>query len=198
MKNIIALVAVLTPGLVLAQPAGIRALYEAGKHEEVVEAVGNNAAAEPSDVYLAAQSSQKISNNDAANELYTRLAGRDDADPWRHIGESALAISRNNAVAAVTSARRAEELGGDLSYAHYQLGMAYVNQQDFQAASTAFERASELDPGMAYAHYNAGLMYYRVKRIDKMASHFEMFLKLAPEAPERGQVESIMRTVRGR
>jgi hypothetical protein len=31
-----------------------------------------------------------------------------------------------------------------------------------------------------------------------MATHFEAFLKLAPNAPERAEVESIMRTVRGR
>jgi hypothetical protein len=31
-----------------------------------------------------------------------------------------------------------------------------------------------------------------------MASHFELFVKLAPQAPERPEVESILRTLRGR
>jgi hypothetical protein len=31
-----------------------------------------------------------------------------------------------------------------------------------------------------------------------MAIHFDRFLKLAPDAPERPEVMSIMRTVRGR
>jgi hypothetical protein len=39
---------------------------------------------------------------------------------------------------------------------------------------------------------------YRAKHIDRMAKHFEAFLALAPDAPERTEVESIMRTVRGR
>jgi hypothetical protein len=40
--------------------------------------------------------------------------------------------------------------------------------------------------------------YYKAKRIDRMAVYFENFLKLAPNAPEKPAVESIMRTVRGR
>ena len=41
-------------------------------------------------------------------------------------------------------------------------------------------------------------MHYRANRPDRMAIHFEQFLKLAPEAPERPEVLQIMRTVRGR
>jgi hypothetical protein len=51
---------------------------------------------------------------------------------------------------------------------------------------------------MAYAHYNAGMNFYKASRVDRMAVYFENFLKLAPNAPERPAVESIMRTVRGR
>jgi hypothetical protein len=41
-------------------------------------------------------------------------------------------------------------------------------------------------------------MHYRANRPDLMASRFETFLKLAPDAPERAEVTQIMRTVRGR
>jgi hypothetical protein len=51
---------------------------------------------------------------------------------------------------------------------------------------------------MAYAHYEAGMAYYKAKRVDRMAVYFENFLRLAPNAPERSAVQSIMRTVRGR
>jgi len=51
---------------------------------------------------------------------------------------------------------------------------------------------------MAYAHYEAGMAYYKAKRVDRMAVYFENFLKLAPNAPEKPAVQSIMRTVRGR
>ena len=62
----------------------------------------------------------------------------------------------------------------------------------------AFDRAVDLNPANAYAHYYDGLMQYRSGRPDRMANHFEQFLKLAPEAPERPEVLQIMRTVRGR
>jgi hypothetical protein len=42
------------------------------------------------------------------------------------------------------------------------------------------------------------MMHYRANRHDLMAIRFEQFLKLAPEAPERPEVQSIMRTLRGR
>jgi tetratricopeptide (TPR) repeat protein len=85
-----------------------------------------------------------------------------------------------------------------VAQAHYQAGLLYGQLNDFVKAAAAFDKAAKRDPEFAYAHYHAGLSYYRMKRIDLMATHFESFLKLAPEAPERAEVESIMRTVRGR
>jgi regulator of sirC expression with transglutaminase-like and TPR domain len=51
-------------------------------------------------------------------------------------------------------------------------------------------------PEQAYAHYYAGLAYNGVRRPDKMLTHFELFLKLKPDAPEARKVRSVMRTVR--
>ena len=73
-----------------------------------------------------------------------------------------------------------------------------AKQQDWNEGAAAFDRAAELNPSMAYAHYYGGLMHYRANRPDRMANHFEQFLKLAPNAPERPEVLQIMRTVRGR
>jgi lipoprotein NlpI len=73
-----------------------------------------------------------------------------------------------------------------------------MNRRDYGGAMEAFNRATELDPAFAAAHYNAGLASYRAKRVDLMANHFETFIRLAPNAPERPEVESILRTVRGR
>jgi tetratricopeptide (TPR) repeat protein len=66
------------------------------------------------------------------------------------------------------------------------------------AAAEAFVKATQASPSMAYAHYHAGMNFYEAKRIDQMAVYFENFLKLAPNAPERPAVESIMKTLRGR
>ena len=53
---------------------------------------------------------------------------------------------------------------------------------------------TSLQPANAYAHYYSGMMHYRASRPDQMAIHFDQFLRLAPEAPERPEVQSIMRT----
>ena len=89
-------------------------------------------------------------------------------------------------------------MDGNLPAAQYQLGLVLARRQDWREASEAFDRASDLDPANAYAHYYGGLMHYRANRPDRMANHFEQFLKLAPEAPERPEVLSIMKTIRGR
>jgi regulator of sirC expression with transglutaminase-like and TPR domain len=66
------------------------------------------------------------------------------------------------------------------------------------AAAQAFERCVEADPRFAYAYYYAGLAYDRLNRADLMINRLEMFQRLAPEAPERPEVESILQTVRRR
>jgi lipoprotein NlpI len=71
-------------------------------------------------------------------------------------------------------------------------------RREYGDAASAFTKAAQLDPTFAAAHYYAGLANYRGKRIDLMTSNFETFVRLAPNAPERPEVESILRTVRGR
>ena len=86
----------------------------------------------------------------------------------------------------------------DLPEAHFQLGLALARQQQWPEAAAEFEAVIQRQPTNAYAHYYAGMMHYRASRIDLMGVHFEQFLKLAPEAPERPEVMSIMRTLQGR
>ena len=90
------------------------------------------------------------------------------------------------------------EADGGSAQARYQLGLVESARNNQPQAAAAFAKAAELDPQMAYAHYGAGMAFYKAKRVDKMAVYFENFLKLAPAAPERPAVLSIMRTVRGR
>lgn len=187
----------LVPTVLFAQdPAEVRRLYEAGQYQQVVESAG--AAAAPDVVYTAAQSHQKLGATEQARERYGELAARPADDPWHFIGVSGQRLLDDQADAAIEAARQAVTAGGGLAEAHYQLGLALARQEDWRGAAEAFDRAAELNPGLAYAHYYGGLMHYRAGRPDRMANHFEQFLKLAPEAPERPEVLQIMRTVRGR
>ena len=128
-----------------------------------------------------------------------RFASSEGAgDAWRSVGQSAVALIDGNRDAALEAARAAVARDAGLAAAQYQLGLVLEVRGESPAAADAFVRAAEANPQMAYAHYNAGMNFYKAKRVDRMAVYFENFLKIAPNAPERPAVESIMRTVRGK
>jgi tetratricopeptide (TPR) repeat protein len=193
----LAIALLLLPATALAQDAAeVRRLFEAGQYQLVIQTA--DAGASPEAVYTAAQSHQKLGSAEEARSSYARLAERSDNDAWHFIGLSGQQLLDDQTDAALESARQAAQLAGNLPEAHYQVGLVLAKRQDWRGAADAFDRAVELNPANAYAHYYDGLMQYRAGRPDRMAIHFEQFLKLAPEAPERPEVLQIMRTVRGR
>ena len=187
--------ALVTPTAVLAQdPAQAQRLFEAGRFQQVVDAT--TPASPPDALYFRAQSQQKLGAADQAAQTYGLIAQRPESDPWHFIGLSGRQLVEGNAEAAVASARRATSMAPDLPATHFQLGLALARLQNWPEAATAFDAASDRQPNNAYAHYYGGMAHYRAKRVDRMAVHFEQFLKLAPEAPERPEVLSIMKTLR--
>lgn len=79
----------------------------------------------------------------------------------------------------------------------YAAGLEQFRAQAFAAAAGTLDQCIAADPTRAYAYYYAGMAYRRINRVDLMAARFEMFVRLAPDAPERPQVEAILQTVRG-
>ncbi len=138
----------------------------------------------------------KLKQPDAAKEAFGRLDRADEA--WKAVGGSAIALTDGNRDAALEAAQAAVARNPGLAEAQYQLGVVLEARNERPAAAEAFVKATQANPQMAYAHYYAAMNYYEAKRVDRMAVYFENFLKLAPNAPERPAVESIMRTVRGR
>ena len=180
--------------------ADVRQLYDAGRYQEVVRATDASAGAADSASrlqYLAAQSYSKLNDPNGARRTYQRLADT-GANPWAPIGKSALQVMDKQFDAAIASADQAVASMPSLPEAHYQRGLVLMARNDYGNAVDAFTKATTLEPTFAAAYYYAGLANYRVKRIDLMANNFSTFVKLAPNAPERPEVESILRTVRGR
>jgi tetratricopeptide (TPR) repeat protein len=170
-----------------------RQLFEAGKYQAAIDKTGSDAS--PAALYLSGLSHLKLNQADAAKDAFRRIGG-DEA--WQAVGRSAVALTDNDRDGALAAARSAVEKNAKLAEAQYQLGLVLDAAGDHPAAAEAFVKATENNPQMAYAHYYAAMNYYEAKRIDRMAVYFEYFLKLAPNAPERPAVESIMRTVRGK
>jgi tetratricopeptide (TPR) repeat protein len=119
-----------------------------------------------------------------------------DQPAWRLVGESSEAMLANDAGRAVQLARQAVEADGDNAFAHYQLGLAASKASDWGTAVSAFTRAIELKPDFAYAHYYAGLAHQRMRQLPKTAEHFDAFLRLAPDAPERAAVAAVLLTIK--
>ena len=179
-----------------AQDASPQKLFESGKYQEAIDSVKNRSDASPEDVYVRALAHRKLNQNDDAKEAFGALAGRDGA--WKEIGNSGTAMIEGNLDNAAAAARKAVDADGNSSEARFQLGLVESARNNQQQAADAFARAAELNPQMAYAHYEAGMAFYKAKKVDRMAVYFENFLKLAPNAPERPAVQSIMKTIRGR
>ncbi len=183
------------------QAAELRRQFEAGKYADVVRSAEHADATAPGAgpvLFTAAEAFQRLNQDDRAMEIYERLAGLPEGNPWRLIGSSARALATGNVDQALNDATQAVGDAADQPEAHYQLGLVLSKKEDWNHAATEFARAAELDPRYAYAYYRAGMAYNKARRIDLMANAFEMFLKLAPKAPEAPAVQQIMRTVRGR
>jgi tetratricopeptide (TPR) repeat protein len=196
-KTLFVVALTMTAPVAFAQNASqVQKLFEAGQYQRVVESAQPDG--DPAVLYAAAQSHQKLGETDRAVETYGALASRDEGNAWHFIGLSGQQLLGNDLNAAVESARRAVELGPDMAEAHYQLGLVLAKREEWASAAAEFDKVTELNPSNAYAYYYGGLMHYRANRPDQMAIHFDRFLKLAPDAPERPEVMSIMRTVRGR
>ena len=186
--------------LAQVSPSSPKQLFEAGQYDQVVQAVAGDHARDhvaPADTYLAAQSFLKLDQPDNAKRELARLLRLDD-DAWALVGRSATALIDGDVDRALEAANQAAATAPNAFFPHYQLGLVDAERQEWPGAAEAFERASQIDSTFAYAHYYAGLAYSKIKRVDRTAAHFETFLKLAPKAPERPAVESIMRTLRGR
>ncbi len=180
----------------LAQAPSPRQLFDAGRYAEVVQAIPPDAGDDMK--YLAAQAHQRLNQPGEAKAILQQMGGGDEANPWTFVGRAGAAQVDGNLAGSEAAARRAVELNGGLAEAHFQLGQSLYAANNWAGAADAFAQAGQIDPGHAYAQYYAGQSFYRAKRVDRMAKHFEYFLKLAPSAPERPQVEAVMRTVRGR
>lgn len=185
---------------VLAAAQEPQELFEAGKYQELVSLVGgkrDEGNVDPSWTYLAGQSYLRMNDSRRAAEEFGRLESSEDA-AWKAIGESAKKLAESDEDAALDAATRAAKSDGNNLYANYQLGLAYLHNSNFTRAAESFAKATQIDARFAYAHYYAGHSHYKAKRVDQMAKYWATFLKLAPDAPERAAVESIMKTVRGR
>ncbi|HYB95477.1 MAG TPA: tetratricopeptide repeat protein [Vicinamibacterales bacterium] len=188
----VAVVSAVAGSTLAAQKPEVQRLFQSGAYDKAVEAARDG---DPASTYLAAQSLLKLERGGQAGAELTRLRGSDQP-AWRLIGESGEALIANDTERAIELSRRAVEADEGNAFAHYQLGLSASKANDWGTAVAAFTRALELKPDFAYAHYYAALAHQRQRQLPRTADHFDAFLRLAPDAPERSAVLAILRTIK--
>lgn len=190
-----AIAAWLMPATAMAQHEAVQKAFESGRFEDAL-----NAAAEhrddPASVYLAGQAASRLEQPDRARQEFQRLAENGDQS-WQLTGKAALAAIDGNVDESLNLANQAVQANGDNPFAHFQLGVAASRQGDHARAGEAFARAAELRGNLAYAHYYAGLEFQRAREGAKAGDHLRRFIELAPNAPERGAAQTLLRSLRG-
>jgi tetratricopeptide (TPR) repeat protein len=192
---------VATPGATpsVAPPTAtnsVQGLYESGRYQDVLSSVtAGDRSAEA--LWFAAQSSLRLGQRDEAARQFAQLPQVGGSPAWQAVSDLAVALLRDD-VAEIDRARESAVPFAANPFVQYELGLAHMRRNDITAAAQAFDRATQADPRFAYAYYSGGLAYDRLNRTDLAIARLEMFERLAPDAPERPEVASILRTVRSR
>jgi tetratricopeptide (TPR) repeat protein len=76
------------------------------------------------------------------------------------------------------------------------LGEALVGQKKLDEAVDRMSAAVNAKSDQAYAYFWRGQAYYQKKQPDRMVGDFNMFLKLAPKAPEAPTVQALLASFR--
>lgn len=69
--------------------------------------------------------------------------------------------------------------------AHFLLGLAHFNLQEYTKAEELFNRSMELDPDRAAAvHHNLGVLAYQLGNMDQAMQEFQTALEIDPSDPD--------------
>jgi tetratricopeptide (TPR) repeat protein len=178
---------------VLADVDGGIELYNQGKYgqaeTELRKAVEKDSADAQAHRYLGLALIEQNKVDEAAGHITK-------ADEISSSGDTKVALAR--LYIAQKDYDKAEAALGEASgdNVDYVRGLLHFQRKQYDDAAKDFEAQLKKKPGHAYAHYYAGMAYNNIKRPDKMMTHFELFLKARPDAPEARKVRAVLQTGR--
>jgi len=134
----------------------------------------------------------------AESTLRAAVAAQPD-NPNAHLQLAVALFEQNKVAEAATELDAAAALAEgtpqeQAEYYRYR-GSVAARQEKWPESVQALEKAIALDPKQPYNHYYIGVAYSKTKRPDKMVEHLQMFLKLAPNAPEAPKCKALLRAV---
>lgn len=168
-------------------------LYRQAKYEAAQTELAQAVRADPKDAKAHRYLGLVLVEQRKLAEAEEHLNRANELNP---VGETNLALARlyierrelGKAQALIDKSDGAEKL--------YVKGLLHLNRQQNKEAAENLENYLSDNPDHAYAHYFAGLAYNALKRPDRMLSHFELFLRLIPDAPEARKVRAVLSTGR--
>ena len=126
-----------------------------------------------------ADTAWKAARDRARAQVETRST---DARAQYYLGAAQVRLKKFGlARTALTAARDA---GFDVTLVDYQLGLSYFLEEKWQDAVKAFDAVAEKDAKFAHLYFYRGLAQGKLDHKDKMLVDLDLFVKLAPSAPE--------------
>jgi predicted Zn-dependent protease len=165
-----------------------------GKAAESTELLQTAAAAKPTDPapqYILGQVSywrQKAADADTAwkaarDRAQAQVATRStDARAQYYLGAAQVRLKKFGL--ARTALAAARDAGFDVALIDYQLGLSFFLEEKWQDAVKAFDAVAAKDPKFAHLYFYRGLAQGKLDHKDKMLVDLDLFVKLAPSAPE--------------
>lgn len=107
------------------------------------------------------------------------------------------------ALLAAGQAERSERIVTELEAAHpgradltLLMGRCLAGAGRMRAATEAFDRAVSLDPLTPAGHYHLGFAAVKIGELDRAAEGWTMYLRLAPQSPEREKISRGLEAIR--
>lgn len=169
------------------------ALYRQGKYAAAQTVLAQTVRAEPKDAKAQRYLGLVLIEQHKVSEAEEHLNQANEVDPN---GETKLALARLYIERKEFDKAQPLVDEGDGPEKSYVKGLLLLNRQQNKEAAESLESYLAENPDHPYAHYYAGLAYNGAKRPDKMLSHFELFLRLMPDAPEAKKVRAVLSTGR--
>ena len=168
-------------------------LYRQGKYAEAQSELSKAVESKPDDARALRFLGLALVEQHKPAEAQPHLTKANELDPG---GDSKLALARM--YIEQKDLDKAEDLlqNADGEERDYVRGLLQFNRQQNTEAAASLEAYLKDHPNHPYAHYYAGLAYNGAKRPDKMLTHFEMFVRLKPDAPEARKVRAVLTTGR--
>jgi tetratricopeptide (TPR) repeat protein len=72
-------------------------------------------------------------------------------------------------------------LSMDVSNAHNHLGMAFMEQENFDRAIVHYNKALEINPGFANVYYNLGYVFFKQGKLEEAIACYKKAIELRPD-----------------